>query len=75
MYTTLTCRFIVFRRRPKVSETVLPQRSTLGPHHAVLQNNATLRSVPGTRGHHNGCLHANGVAAVGLACPRKRARQ
>lgn len=62
-------------RRPEVGETVLSQRRTSGKHHAVVQSDVTVRPVSGAGGHHIGCIHANGVAVVGLARAGQRARQ
>jgi len=64
---------IISCRRPEVGETVLLQRPASRAHHAVLQAHTSVRPVPGTRRHHNGCVYANGVKAVGLTRPRKRA--
>lgn len=66
---------VTFSRRPEVGETVLLQRPAPGKHHAFLQDNATVRPVPGTRGHHHGRVHADGVAAVGIARAGQRAGQ
>lgn len=82
-YTKIRLRIIIVHnfiiiiscRRPEVGETFLLQRPASRAHHAVLQAHTAVRPVPGTRRHHNGRVHANGVTAVGLARPGKRAGQ
>jgi len=66
---------IISCRRPEVGETVLLQRPASRAHHAVLQDYASVCPVPGTRCHHNSCVHANGITVVGLTRSRKRAGQ
>jgi len=66
---------VISCRRPEVGETVLLQRPASRAHHAVLQAHTSVCPVPGTRRHHNGRVYANGVTAVGLTRPGKRAGQ
>jgi len=74
-FTHYFCIILLSCRRPEVGETVLLQRPASRAHHAVLQAHTSVRPVPGASCHHNRCVYANGVTAVGLTRPGKRAGQ